>query len=124
MLCCEQVRLFVRGAETVLSDAANPEELFATGEFETRWCAGHSLLRSVCSAARCTCILQPEGDIFLLCNCWSLPINRLRQAVPCRELSSVVDKVNAERLKREFKSFKAFMKQLVEEKPLGESSTR
>ena len=47
----------------------------------------------------------------------------MRQAVTCRELSSLVDKVNAERLKREFKSFRAFMKQLDEETPLGEPST-
>ena len=31
-----QVRLFMSGAETVLTDAANPEELFATADFETR----------------------------------------------------------------------------------------
>ena len=64
MSCCAQVRLFVRGAETVLSDAANPEELFATGEFETRWCARHSLLRTACSAAQCTCIPQPGATYF------------------------------------------------------------
>jgi len=36
LCCCRQVRLFMRGAQTVLSDAANPEELFATEVFETR----------------------------------------------------------------------------------------
>ncbi|CAL5224063.1 g6688 [Coccomyxa viridis] len=66
-----QVRLFVRGAETVLSDAANPEELFATEDFETR------------------------------------------------NITSLVDKVKAERLKREFNSFKIFMKQLDEKAPPG-----
>ena len=35
-LVCMQVRLFMSGAETVLTDAANPEELFATADFETR----------------------------------------------------------------------------------------
>ena len=35
-LMCMQVRLFMSGAETVLTDAANPEELFATADFETR----------------------------------------------------------------------------------------
>ena len=34
-----------------------------------------------------------------------------------------MDKVNAEKLKREFKSFKAFMKQLDEEAPPGELFT-
>ena len=33
----------MRGAETVLSDAANPEELFATADFKTR-CALDALL--------------------------------------------------------------------------------
>ena len=33
---CMQVRLFMSGAETVLTDAANPEELFATADFKTR----------------------------------------------------------------------------------------
>ena len=46
-----------------------------------------------------------------------------RRAMTCRKLTSLVDKVNAEKLKREFKSFKAFMKQLDEEAPPGELFT-
>ena len=41
----------------------------------------------------------------------------------CRKITSLVDKVNAERLKREFKSFKAFMKQLDERAPPGKCCT-
>ena len=44
--------------------------------------------------------------------------------MPCRNITSLVDKVKAERLKREFNSFKAFMKQLDEKAPPGEPSTR
>ena len=47
----------------------------------------------------------------------------LRGAVTCRKMTSLVDKVNAERLKREFKSFKAFMKQLDEKAPPGKCCT-
>lgn len=38
----------------------------------------------------------------------------------CRKLTCLVDKVNAAKLNREFKSFKAFMKQLDARAPAGE----
>ena len=40
----------------------------------------------------------------------------------CRKLTSLVDKVHAERLKREFKSFRAFMTQLDDSAPAGDAS--
>ena len=39
----------------------------------------------------------------------------------CRKLTCLVDKVNAELLKREFKSFRAFMAQLDNSAPAGEA---
>ena len=48
----------------------------------------------------------------------------LRIAVSFRKITSLVDKVNAERLRREFKSFNAFMKQLDEKASPGEPCTR
>ena len=58
-LICMQVRLFMSGAETVLTDAANPEELFATADFETRWAIPHTLstLQPHAAAGR-----QPHPD--------------------------------------------------------------
>ena len=41
-------------------------------------------------------------------------------SLPCRKLTALLDKVNAERLKREFKSFRAFMKELDDSKPAGD----
>ena len=41
-------------------------------------------------------------------------------SLACRKLTALLDKVNAERLKREFKSFRAFMKELDDSKPAGE----
>ena len=38
----------------------------------------------------------------------------------CRKLTALLDKVNAERLRREFKSFRAFMKELDDSKPAGD----
>ena len=58
-LICMQVRLFMSGAETVLTDAANPEELFATAVFETRCGLPHilSTLQPHAAAVR-----QPHPD--------------------------------------------------------------
>ena len=44
--------------------------------------------------------------------------------MPRRNITSLVDKVKAERLQREFNSFKAFMKQLDEKAPPGEPCKR
>ena len=41
-------------------------------------------------------------------------------SLACRKLTALLDKVNAERLKREFKSFRAFMKELDDSKPAGD----
>ena len=39
--------------------------------------------------------------------------------MPCRKLTSLMDKVEAKKLDREFKTFNAFMKQLDERGPVG-----
>ena len=62
-----QVRLFMSGAETVLTDAANPEELFATANFETRWglLTFIHLVMSGCSceaALPCIYLCDPDAD--------------------------------------------------------------
>jgi hypothetical protein len=44
-----QVRLFVRGAETVLGDAASDDELFATDVLQTRY--SHPPQRPACISA-------------------------------------------------------------------------
>ena len=80
---CAQVRLFMSGAETVLTDAANPEELFATADFETRWGLlkppilqrQAAAVRQLCLACDCVIWMQmqhkgnPWRDLFCLLTC-------------------------------------------------------
>ena len=74
--------------------------------------------------SRCMCFMT-RGRLFPLkvCVVQSSADCTLRRATTCRKLTSLVDKVNAAKLKREFKSFKAFMKQLDDKAPPGEPFT-
>lgn len=65
-----QVRLLVRGADTVLGDAASDEELFATETLQTRSIPHQHSLRASTLCVHAPSFLVPLGSsdyVFLYC---------------------------------------------------------